>query len=203
MSAIRKHRAIVIALGLLPIVIACSNQSDRAYDQAAMSQASESAVSAAPVAADATHDAAGQVAPKQAGVQAAQVASAVGVSNEANRRFLLTADAKFQVKNVYEAATRIEDMAQSAGGFVIANRISAHSGRAYSRRLGDGTMLELTEFTTTGEVTVRVPAERTQAFLRGLTELMQFLDTRNFEARDMQFELLRRQLAWARNQLLQ
>lgn len=212
MRAIKPFRPAALAIALLPFAIACSNGSHEAASADMAASEGAAAPASAPVAEEAMAmsrmddqhaPAPARAEPRQAGVDAAQVASAVGVSNDASRRFVLSADARFQVEDVYAAATRIEDMAQSAGGFIIANRISADSGRLHTRRLGDGTLLELTEYTTSGEVTVRVPAERTQAFLRSLTELMQFLDTRNFEARDMQFELLRRQLTWARNQLLQ
>lgn len=94
-------------------------------------------------------------------------------------------------------------MAIATGGFVAGNSISTDVEGGQSRRLGDGTVLQLTEVVTRGELTVRVPADRTNAFLRDLARHMDFVDQRAFAAEDMQFELLRRQLAYARNLQLQ
>ena len=51
-----------------------------------------------------------------------------------------------------------------------------------------------------GQLTVRVPSDKTQAFLRSIVNQMEFLDRRNFEAADAQFAMLRQQLAYQRNQ---
>lgn len=137
------------------------------------------------------------------GVEAGQLVSQTGVANDPARKFRVTASARFQVKSVYDTANRIEDAAIASGGFVAGNAISTDAQGGQSRRLGDGTVLRLTEVLTRGELTVRVPADRTNAFLRDLARHMDFLDERAFAAEDMQFELLRRQLAYARNQQLQ
>ncbi|HEV8694278.1 MAG TPA: DUF4349 domain-containing protein, partial [Lysobacter sp.] len=69
-----------------------------------------------------------------------------------------------------------------------------------SRPSGDGKLIELATYTVHAALQVRVPSARTQAFLRALASQVEFLDNRNFEAVDAQFELLRQQLAYARYQ---
>lgn len=138
-----------------------------------------------------------------AGVADGQLVSQAGIADDPARQFRVTASAQFQVKNVYETANRIEDAAIALGGFVAGNTISTDVQGTQARRLGDGTVLRLTEVVTRGELTVRVPADRTNTLLRDLAKHMDFLDQRSFAAEDMQFELLRRQLAYARHQLLQ
>ena len=66
--------------------------------------------------------------------------------------------------------------------------------------MGDGKLLELAEYTVRGRLTVRVPSANTQAFLRAIVGQMAFLDRRNFDAMDAQFQLLRQQLAYQRSQ---
>jgi hypothetical protein len=146
---------------------------------------------------------AGPVAP-EAGVDAAvQMASGALAQTDPARRFVRTAQARFAVDDVYRSALAIEDLAAAQGGFVVANRIRSETQGVQRHRIGDGKLLELVEYTTAGELTVRVPSERAQTFLRELAKQMTFLDSRDFDARDVQFDLLRQQLAYARSQELQ
>ena len=134
------------------------------------------------------------------GVVASQLASDVLVQVDPQRRFIRTAAAEFQVKDVYRTALAIEDEAAKQGGFTVDNDIQAQVQRVQSRSIGNGKRLELSEYRLQGELTVRVPSERTQVFLRAIASQMEFLDRRNFSARDAQFELLRQQLARQRAQ---
>lgn len=136
-------------------------------------------------------------------VDASQLASRNGESDDPARRFVRTADLRFGVRDVYRAALAIEDAAVAAGGFVVANRIEAEAGGTHERKLGDARILQLTEYVTRGSLVVRVPGDRTQQFLRGIAGQMAFLEQRDFQAEDVQFELLRRQLAYRRGEALE
>ena len=136
-------------------------------------------------------------------VDAAQMASATGAADDPRRRFVRTASARFGVADVYGAAMAIEDAAAAQGGFVVENRIGTEVRAMHERRLGDGRLLQLSEIATHGNLVVRVPSERSQAFLRGIVKHMAFLDTREFAANDVQFDLLRRDLAARRAALVQ
>jgi len=68
---------------------------------------------------------------------------------------------------------------------------------------GDGRLIELATYTVRGDLQVRVPSERAQPFLRAMAAQVEFLDSRSFQAQDAQFELLRQQLAYAREQAAQ
>jgi hypothetical protein len=136
-------------------------------------------------------------------VDPGQVTSSASSYKDATRRFIRTAQAQFRVKDVYASAMSIEDAAAQQGGFVVSNDISAQvmSSRRYPA--GAGKLVELTEYAMRGSLTVRVPSDNTQAFLRAIAAQMEFLDQRGFQAADAQFDLLRRQLAWQREQQAQ
>ncbi|HJR72292.1 MAG TPA: hypothetical protein VJ806_01475 [Luteimonas sp.] len=129
-----------------------------------------------------------------------QLVSSAATYTDAQRKFIRTARAQFRVADVYRSALAIEDVAAAQGGFVIRNDISAQTGAVQRRPMGGGKLLELAEYTTRGEVAVRVPSDKTQDFLRAIVNQMEFLDSRNFEAMDAQFQLLRQQLAYERSQ---
>ncbi|MFT3670251.1 MAG: DUF4349 domain-containing protein [Pseudoxanthomonas sp.] len=177
--------------------------------EAAAAAESSADAAGAPLLAEAPSDTAAAAAPQQnvaspalqgPGVDPSQMASDVTSQVDPQRRFIRTAQAQFQVVDVYRTALAIEDEVAAQGGFVVDNEISSQVQRVLSRPLAPGKRLELTEYSLQGQLTVRVPSERTQAFLRAVAAQMEFLDRRSFSARDAQFDLLRQQLASQRAQ---
>lgn len=188
----------ITSLALAGLFAGCSRHEQKAdADMAPRAESADAAV--APAASPAV---AAQQAP--AGMDATptldQVASSAATYTDAQRKFIRTARAEFQVQDVYRSGLAIEDVVAAHGGFVVRNEAGAQVGAVQRRPKGGGKLLELAEYTVRGSLTVRVPSERTQAFLRAIAAQMEFLDGRTFEARDAQFDLLRQQLAWRRNQ---
>lgn len=200
-----KSRVFLAAL-LLTLLVACSkseqSESSAAAD-ASMETASAPASAASaselskPESGDSAHDV------QREGVDAGQLASTANTVTDPRRRFVRTAQADFQVKDVYASTLAIEDAVAAEGGFVVRNTISTSEYGRIQRPIGNGKLLQLSQVATQGSLVIRVPSERTQAFLRVIAKQMQFLDTRTFEASDVQFDLLRQQLAYARAQTLQ
>ena len=131
---------------------------------------------------------------------ASQLTSSAATYTDAQRKFIRTAQANFRVKDVYQSALAIEDAVAAQGGFVVRNEIAADVQNLQRRPKGDGKLIELAEYTVRGNLSVRVPSEKAQAFLRSIVNQMEFLDRRNFDAADAQFAMLRQQLAYQRNQ---
>jgi hypothetical protein len=119
---------------------------------------------------------------------------------DTGHKFIRSGSAQFAVADVYKSALAIEDAAAGNGGFVVGNHISTDIQRVQRTPKGEGVLLELTEYTVRGTLTVRVPSDKTQNFLRAAAEQIEFLNQRNFEARDVQFDLLRQYLAGLRAQ---
>jgi hypothetical protein len=133
-------------------------------------------------------------------VTAEQFVSSATSYEDGQRKFVRTANSNFRVDDVYKSAIAIENVVANQGGFVVTNQISANVDRVNRYSIGDGKLVELAEYTVHGNLTVRVPSNRTQDFLRAMIAQVEFLDQRNFEARDVQFDLLRKQLEFLRNQ---
>ena len=136
-------------------------------------------------------------------VDPSQLTSSANSYRDAQRKFIRTAKSEFRVKDVYSSAMAIEDAAAEQGGFVINNHINAQTDDVRRVAAGDGKLVELAEYTMRGTMTVRVPSDRTQAFLRAIAAQMEFLDDRDFQANDVQLQILRQQLAWQRQQVVQ
>ena len=190
----------LLACGWVMALGACNKQSEMADAQAPQAERAASAPAAAPTAT------AGEAAARDEAASAAspdtetQLQSAVTSQEDGERKFIRTAQVEFRVREVYRAALAIEDLAAKHGGFVVRNSIRSDVEGLEIRPSGDGKLVELATYTVRGVLQVRVPSAQTQAFLRGLADQVEFLDNRNYEAMDAQFELLQRRLAYARYQ---
>ncbi|MEN9659598.1 MAG: hypothetical protein RL571_3063 [Pseudomonadota bacterium] len=129
-----------------------------------------------------------------------QLSSSANTYSDSTRQFIRTADAKFQVKDVYKSALTIEDIAAQLGGFVEKNAIKSEVAQIHFEAIGDNKKLKLTEYTVTGALIIRVPSEKTQDFLRQMAGQITFLNERTFLAQDAQFKLLKQRLGIRRNQ---
>ncbi len=73
--------------------------------------------------------------------------------------------------------------------FVIKNEIAARVLNVQRRNAGKHKLIELAQYSLEGQLSIRVPSEQTQLFLRALARQIGFLAHRNFEAVDVQFKL--------------
>ncbi len=181
------------ACGLLLAVAACSRQ-----EHAADGVASEAAVTqSAPVA-----DEAAGAAATSADTES-QLESAALTQDDGPRRFIRTARIEFRVADVYRSTRTIEDLTQRLGGYVASNDTRNETDDVRHRNDGDGWNVQLTSYVTRADLSVRVPSERAQDFVRMLSNQVVFLDRRTFAAVDAQLQLLRQQLAYTRQQQAQ
>lgn len=221
MRSIRSNLFVCGLTAVLSLTIAaCSKQDNAAESAASDSVAMERSAgkamggampASAPMPQEAAADASANYESKSAEpqvetrttVDAAQVSSSAATFDDGQRKFIRTAQAQFRVKDVYTSALAIEDVAAQQGGFVVDNDIAAQTLSVQRRPAGDGKLLELAEYTVRGTLTVRVPSDKTQTFLRAIASQMEFLDQRGFDAADAQFQMLRQQLAYQREQQAQ
>jgi hypothetical protein len=130
----------------------------------------------------------------------AQLTSSATSYTDNERKFIRTANMNFRVKDVYLSANAIEDVVATTGGFVIQNNISSQVRDTQVHPIGNGKLMQIAEYTVQGDLIVRVPSQKTQEFLRAVANQITFLDQRNFSAHDAQFDMLRKQLEYARNE---
>lgn len=185
-------RLSVISLSI-GVLFACG-QSQKPASPASTAPASAAAApAAAPSSAvDATKDAAKESI--TTATKTEQVSSSTTSYTDSQRKFIRTANANFAVKDVYQSANAIEDAVSAHGGFVTQNDIEAHPVKNEHYAKGDGKIINISEYELKGTLTVRIPSERTQEFLRAIASQIEFLDSRTFAAHDAQFEILKQQL---------
>ena len=208
----RKIMVVLLSAALSVVLVACSKTEEpsaAATDSAAIESESMMAEDAAAPASGGmraeersktTNAGAVDQAVSEPPVSVEQLTSSATSYVDKERKFVRTADAQFRVKDVYQSAIAIENIVANQGGFVVTNQIKADTDNVNRYRIGNAKLLELAEYTVRGNLSVRVPSDKTQDFLRALIAQIDFLDQRNFEARDVQFDLLRKQLEFLRSQ---
>ncbi len=136
------------------------------------------------------------------GLPAAAITSLPAASDAAlkGRKLVLTASARFAVKNTYQSTLAIEDAVVANDGYVVANHIESNVLQQTQHRGDNGQLVRVAQVGVTGSMVVCVPSHKTQAFLRDIASHIEALDQRNFAAKDVQFDMLRSQLEAARNQ---
>jgi hypothetical protein len=196
----------VFASALLVVTLAaCQKSQEQAADVSASEAAESIENTAAPAQAEpgalskavAEDDA--EIARAQA-VTPEQLSSTAATYVDNERKFVRTANAQFRVKDVYQSAMTIENVVASHGGFVVKNDINSEIENVRRYPKDSKTLLEFTEFSVRGTMSVRVPSAKTQDFLRAIANQIEFLNNRNFAAQDVQFNLLRQQLEYQRSQ---
>jgi hypothetical protein len=189
----------LLVCGGVSALTACSKRSSEPAEGAMREQAAADMATAAPAAPKPGRSLAPPGSVSEPDI-ATQLQSAATTQDDGERRFIRTASVDFQVRGVYRAALAIEDLTAQHGGFVVRNNIRTEVDDVETRSSGAGHLIELTTYTMHGDLQVRVPSARTQAFLRALASQAEFLNSRDVSAVDAQFELLRQQLAYARHQ---
>ncbi|MDR2873128.1 MAG: DUF4349 domain-containing protein [Xanthomonadaceae bacterium] len=180
---------------MIAMVTACAQQRESAADMSMSSAESVAMESAADVSLPAKAVNAVDVEEEAAEADVATQLTSTTLSGvSGNRKLVRTANVRFRVKDVYQAALEIENAAADSAGFVAGSDIRAQIQSIRRRPLGNGKVVELAEYVVTGDLTIRVPSERTQEFLHAIAGTVEYLDQRDFKAVDVQFDLLRQYL---------
>jgi hypothetical protein len=190
-------KKLTLSFTLIALLVACGKAPEKVSARAESAPAPASAAPAS--ASDAASPASKPGAEITTANKTEQLSSTASTSTavDTERKFIRTADAEFAVKDVYQSALAIEDAVNANGGFVTANNIRAEKLNNEHYAKGDGNIIDITEYQVTGTLTVRVPSNKTQDFLRAVANQIEFLDERNFSAVDAQFEILRQKVITA------
>ncbi len=111
----------------------------------------------------------------------------------ANKNFVVNARAEFTVTDVVESVNKIEELTKENQGFIEASRIDNNliSNEDIVR---SDTIIRLSRYVRTAEMTVRIPKENVSKFLKQLQKQVKFLQASEFSAKDVTLDMYRQQL---------
>ncbi len=171
----------ILALLALGILISCKNGN---YDEKAVEQTEASVT----------------VADSASNNEADVMSSSAAVENKnSNRKFVRTADVRFQVKNVANATTKIEDATTKFGGFVTYTDLESHINSVEKTKISPDSTLATTRYSVDNSITIRVPNTQLDTVLKLIAKEVHFLNHRKISANDVTLQMLSNQLAQKRN----
>ena len=112
----------------------------------------------------------------------------------AGKTLLVTTGADFKVEDVVKSRSAIENLTYQQGGYVASSDIS--NRERDSRRFVQGDKdVVLTTYYRQAEMTVRIPRQNVNKFLKQMQQQVAFLNEQTFSAQDVTLDIYREQLA--------
>jgi hypothetical protein len=114
--------------------------------------------------------------------------------------FIREANLKCKVKDVLQSTKDVERIVAQAGGFTTLSELN--SNKDYSSRIQTlkDSVLELTYYTLTSNITIRVPNKKLDSVLLAMTDMALFIDSRTVKADDVKLKIFAHELNHERNQ---
>lgn len=118
------------------------------------------------------------------------------------RQLVVEADIAFKTENTRQTVAEVEELTLQYGGFIEKSGIFASVSDEQTYPQQDGVLLVIRRYGQTGDMTVRLPKDKTADFLRDMQKHIVFLQEQNFSAADVALDLRRAALEAARQREL-
>lgn len=115
------------------------------------------------------------------------------------RKFIRTADAKFEVSDVRKATYAIENATTKFNGFVTQTNLQSHVSEREETKISQDSSLQTVKYTVDNSITIRIPNTKLDTVLRTIGKEIKFLDHRIIKADDVSLEMLAGKMALKRN----
>lgn len=119
---------------------------------------------------------------------------AMGNTVTDGRKFIRTAEIKFQVQDVANTTAKIENIVRNQGGFVIYTHLTSTVDNKETSQVSSDSSLESIYYTLNNEIKLRIPNRKFDSTLQSITALADFLDYKVVQADDVSLQLLDNQL---------
>jgi hypothetical protein len=114
---------------------------------------------------------------------------------DSTHRFVRTADLKFRVKNVAGATYRIEELTAKFKGYVADTKLTSQMQDLKEVPVTKDSSLETMRYVVMNTITLRIPSENLDTALKCFVPLIDYLDFRNINMRDITLDVLSNRLA--------
>lgn len=119
---------------------------------------------------------------------------AMGNTVTDGRKFIRTAEIKFQVLDVTITTAKIENIVRNQGGFVIYTHLTSTVDNKEISQVSSDSSLETIYYTLSNEIKLRIPNRKFDSTLQSITALADFLDYKVVQADDVSLQLLDNQM---------
>jgi hypothetical protein len=105
-------------------------------------------------------------------------------------KLVKTAGIHFKVKNVQQTAEHITTLATSINGIVIHHQMGSTAERSDDVRFSNDSVMRVTSFNTTAEMTVKIPSVKLEDFLNQVGHLGIYVNDRRMDITDKSLDYL-------------
>lgn len=109
-------------------------------------------------------------------------------NNYPNKNFIRTAELRFKTKDVLYTSNDIEYIVARHNGFVTYSKVNNEEQQVTSSNLGDDSTLEITKYTLSNNIILKVPSQELDSTVREITKHVEFLDYKLTQANDVSIE---------------
>ncbi len=127
-----------------------------------------------------------------------QVISSIAVKPsplDSSKKFIRNANIKFRTQNVFAATQNIEAIVRKYDGWIAKTDLSSQVSHVSTYQYKKDSILEVTRYTPVNSIEMRIPTKHLDSALIQMVPLIDFLDHRNLECKDITLDLLREHLS--------
>jgi hypothetical protein len=109
--------------------------------------------------------------------------------------FIRNASVKCKVQNILKITRQVEQLANSVGGYITKSDLNSNKDYTDNIHFKKDSVLELTHYTSTSNIILRIPNKQLDSVLNKITDLATFVDYRTIHCDDVKMKLFANQLA--------
>jgi hypothetical protein len=118
-------------------------------------------------------------------------------------KLVKTAEIQFKVKNVQQTSNSVLALTTKFNGMVMHHQIMSSANETHDVRLSNDSVMRVSAFNTTANMTVKIPSEKIESFLNTVSKLSLYVNVRRMDIEDRSLDYLSSQLKLnSRNQLI-
>ncbi len=114
--------------------------------------------------------------------------------NFSKAKLVKTAGIHFKVKNVQQTAEHITALARGINGMVIHHQMGSTAERSDDIRISNDSVMRVTSFNTTAEMTVKIPSTKLEDFMDQVGHMGIYVNDRTMDITDKSLDYLSAQL---------
>jgi|SRR5665213_3483033 len=105
-------------------------------------------------------------------------------------KLVKTADMRFKVKNVQQTSEQIAALTTDYNGMMMHHQMGSTSERSIDIRISDDSVMRVTSFYTTADITVKVPSEKQDKFMNKVAGMGIYVNSRIMDITDKSLDYL-------------
>ena len=119
--------------------------------------------------------------------------------SDTTKKLIKEAELKFKVKNVYQASSKIENVAVRYHGLLTYTNLNSQIDKEEVSEISDDSQLVTVFYTVSNEINIKIPTQNLDSALKSISTLIDYLDYRIINVQDAGNDLLRLQFLQERN----